>query len=362
MKLINNNKYHLLNLIGWILYVLFTLTFAKVSYGVFAVEKWNSEQINAFYYSIIEGVLCGFLGFILSYVILFYYERLINFSKLETKKITVLIGIFIVVQVVYHLCLWPMLAIPQDYYYGITERYAEMIFIMKLANVPFFFVAFLVWFFIVSAIRVFEYLNQVKINRLELESTLKESQLNALKGQINPHFMFNSLNNIRGLILENPEKSREMITRLSEMLRYSLTKNDVNAISIEEEIEVVDNFIAISKIQFEERLSFVKEIQPETLKMQIPPMVIQLLVENAVKHGIANIKQGGIIELKTSIFDDNLVIEVTNSGKLVIDKNSTLLGLQNIKERISLLYGEKASFNLEEIDDTVRATIKLPIS
>lgn len=362
MKLINNYKYHLLNFIGWILYVLFTLTFDKVSYGLFAIEKWNPEQINALYYSVVEGFMCGFLGFLLSYVLLFFYEKLIDFAKLETKKIIILILVFIVVQVIFHMCLWPMLAMPQEYYFGISDRYMEINFIMKLANIPFFFVAFLVWFFIVSSIKIFEHLNEVKINKLELESTLKESQLNALKGQINPHFMFNSLNNIRGLILENPEKSREMITRLSEMLRYSLTKNDINAISIEEEIEVVDNYIAISKIQFEERLSFVKEIQTETLKSQIPPMVIQLLVENAVKHGIANLKQGGIIKLKTSIFEGNLLIEVTNSGKLVIDKNSTLLGLQNIKERISLLYGEKASFNLEEIDDIVKATIKLPIS
>lgn len=362
MKLINNNKYHLLNLIGWILYVLFTLTFDKVSYGVSVIDKWNAQQFNAFYYYVVEGITCGSLGFVLSYIILFFYEKLIDFSKLETKKIITLIVVFIAVQLIFHFCLWQLLAISRNYYLEISESNMEINFIMKLANIPFFFVAFLVWFFIISSIKIFEHLNLVKINKLELESTLKESQLNALKGQINPHFMFNSLNNIRGLILENPEKSREMITRLSEMLRYSLTKNDVNAISIEQEIEVVDNFIAISKIQFDERLSFVKEIQPETLKMQIPPMVIQLLVENAVKHGIANIKQGGVVKLKASILADNLVIEVTNSGKLVIDKNSTLLGLQNIKERISLLYGEKASFNLEEIDDIVKATITLPIS
>ena len=361
MKLIKNYKYHILNLIGWVLYIFSTLTFQKVSYGIFVIEKWTAKQLNAYYYSIVEGILCGLLGFVLSYIILFFFEKLIDFSKIETKKVVLLVAVFLLTQLIYHVLLWPMLEIPSAYYYENTT-YGTLTFLMKLANVPFFFVAFLVWFFVVASIKVYEYLNQVKINRLALESTLKESQLNALKGQINPHFMFNSLNNIRGLVLENPEKSREMITRLSEMLRYSLTKNNVNAISVEEEIDVVDNFIAISKIQFEDRLTFVKEIQPETLKMQIPPMVIQLLVENAVKHGIANIKHGGEIKLLIKNTADTLLIEVSNSGKLIINENSTQLGLQNIKERIALLYGNEASFSLEESHDTVIARIHLPMN
>lgn len=361
MKLITNYKYHILSLIGWILYIFSTLTFKKVSHGIFILDKWTPEQTNSIYYSIIEGIMCGALGYILSCVILYFFEKLIDFSKIETKKVLVLIGVFLAVQVVYHVVLWPMLDIPSMYYFEISNA-TVLTFLMKLANVPFFFVAFIVWFFVVFTIKVYDYLNLVKINRLELESTLKESKLNALKGQINPHFMFNSLNNIRGLILENPEKSREMITRLSEMLRYSLTKNDINAISLEEEIEVVGNFIAISKIQFDERLQFKKEIQPETLKMQIPPMVIQLLVENAVKHGIANIKSGGEILLTTKFLNDNIVIEVVNSGKLIINENSTQLGLQNIKERIELLYGNKASFSLNESNDKVIASINLPMN
>ncbi|NHN26380.1 histidine kinase [Flavobacterium jejuense] len=360
MKLIDNYKYHIFNLIGWILYVFATLTFQKVSYCIFVLDKWTVIQTNSFYYSILEGVLCGILGFILSYIILYFFEKLIDFSKIETKKVVLLIVVFLLVQVIYHLLLWPMVDIPSMYYFGKSNA-TVLTFLMKLANVPFFFVAFLVWFFVVSSIKVYHYLNLVKITRLELESTLKESKLNALKGQINPHFMFNSLNNIRGLILENPEKSREMITRLSEMLRYSLTKNNVNAISIEEEIEVVDNFIAISKIQLEDRLEFVKEIQPEIMQRQIPPMVIQLLVENAVKHGIANRKHGGIVKLEIGVVNESLVIEVSNSGKLVIDANSTQLGIQNIKERIGLLYGKEAAFSLQETDDTVKAIIKLPI-
>src|SRR5690606_15210237 len=107
------------------------------------------------------------------------------------------------------------------------------------------------WLVCYLVIKFFLKLNADRIERLQLQTSLKESQLNTLKGQINPHFMFNSLNNIRGLMLEDVERSREMLTRLSDMLRYSLTKNDTNAIALEEELEMVDNYVEISRIPLE---------------------------------------------------------------------------------------------------------------
>ncbi|CAM3997599.1 sensor histidine kinase [Flavobacterium antarcticum] len=360
MKLTRSYKYHIINLIGWMLYVFSTLTFDKLSYGFFEVEIWTSSHQNRFNYLIAEGTLCAILGFLLSYIILYLFEKSIDFSNVKKKNVVILVAVFFGVQVLYHILLWPMLDIPAVYYLDRTFS-DQLSFLMKLANIPFFFVAFLVWFFVVASYEVFQYLNVIKLNKLELEGSLKEAKLNTLKGQINPHFMFNSLNNIRGLVLEDPNKSREMITRLSEMLRFSLLKNDMDSIKLEEEIEVVDNFIAISKIQMEERLQFIKEIEPETLNMKIPPMVIQLLVENAIKHGISNYREGGLVKLTTKISKDNLIIEVQNTGQLTISQESTQLGLKNIKDRISLLYGKEASFKLEEIENNVIATIILPL-
>ena len=174
--------------------------------------------------------------------------------------------------------------------------------------------------------------------------------------------MFNSLNNIRGLILENPMKSREMITRLSEMLRYSLTKSEINTIALEEEIEMVENFIAISKIQLEDRLQFISKIEEETLKLPIPPMIIQMLIENAIKHGISQLKNGGILLLKIKKENTNLHIQVKNTGNLSQQTGTTQLGLKNIQRRLHLIYGENATFSLNEIENEVIATITLPIS
>ncbi|PHS03809.1 MAG: histidine kinase [Kordia sp.] len=211
-------------------------------------------------------------------------------------------------------------------------------------------------------IKVMLELNRSNKERLILKANLKESQLNTLRGQINPHFIFNSLNNIRGLILEDAHKSREMITRLSDMLRYSLTKNDFDAIALQDELEMVDNYIAISKIQMEDRLQFEKNISINTKEILIPPMIIQMLIENATKHGIANIKNGGVISLNIKQEANNLLIEVVNPGKLASDSNSIQLGIKNIKERLALLYKENASFNLDEINNQVIATIQIPLS
>ncbi len=218
-----------------------------------------------------------------------------------------------------------------------------------------------VWVACYLVIKLLLKFNSDRIERLELNTTLKQAQLNTLKGQINPHFMFNSLNNIRGLMLEDVEKSRDMLTKLSEMLRYSLTKNDVNAIALEEEIEMVENYIDLSKIQFEDRLRFVKNIDPKSLSVPIPPMIIQLLVENAAKHGISNLKEGGTISLETKHREDQLLIEVRNTGKLRIDKNSTQLGLKNIRQRLRLLYATRANFSLEEENGEVIASIEIPL-
>jgi LytS/YehU family sensor histidine kinase len=125
---------------------------------------------------------------------------------------------------------------------------------------------------------------------------------------------------------------------------------------------VVDNYIDLSKIQFENRLEFVKNVEANTLDIQIPPMIIQLLVENAIKHGISNLKRGGAITLNIKKEEAILVIEVRNTGKLQITKDSTQLGLKNIEQRLKLLYADKASFSLEEVSDEVLALIKIPLA
>ncbi|MFK7031273.1 sensor histidine kinase [Flavobacterium oreochromis] len=358
MKLIKNWKYHILNFIGWQVYLLSILTFEKLSYRLSEVEKWNDSQWNTLYYFIAEGFLCGLLGFFLSNIILVYIDYKVQIGKITKKSFLGIVSVFVLSQIFYHLLLWPVLSVPLEYF---LHRENTLTFLMKLANIPVFAVSFLIWFFIVMTYKTVKYLKEIRIKQLELETNLREIRLNTLKGQINPHFMFNSLNNIRGLILENPSKSREMLTRLSEMLRYSLTKNDINKIVLEEEIEMVGNYIALSKIQLEDRLEYITEIESDTLQFSIPPMIVQMLVENAVKHGVSNIKEGGIVKLISSIIKNELHLIVENTGFLKKNSTSTQIGVKNIKERLFLLYGNRATFEIIEKNNIVKAKVVIPI-
>lgn len=356
MKLLHSYKYHIYCLLGIVFYVFFTLTLDKVSYRASRVPKEQYSGVILYFF--LEGLICGLLAWLLSIIILFYYERFIDFADLQKRSIYKLAGVFIVVLFFYNLFIWPLLNMASM---STTQETVHLTFFMKLTNVPYFTTIFMIWMFIVTAVKLFHYINQVKLNQVQLESNLRESQLNTLKGQINPHFMFNSLNNIRGLILEDTTRARDMITRLSEMLRYSLSKNDVNTIQIKEELQTVDNYIEISKIQFEDRLHFTMSADTNTLNIAVPPMVIQMLIENAVKHGISNLKNGGEVNLAIYRTDAQLFIIVTNSGTLSMGEGNTKLGLENIKKRLALLFGNKAHFSLLEKDTFVEAKITIPL-
>ena len=312
-------------------------------------------------YSIVFGILIC-VG--VTSMLRWYLKRNISFDSFDLNDFLKIAGAFLVTCILYGAMHFAF-----GYIYGkfgpkLTEAELKIfkaydVIWVQVVNALFMVGAWLVTYLVIKLLLK---LNRDRIERLELNTTLKQAQLNTLKGQINPHFMFNSLNNIRGLMLEDVDKSREMLTKLSEILRYSLTKNNVNAIPVAEELDVVDNYIDLSKIQFEDRLEFVKEIDERTLGLEIPPMVIQLLVENATKHGISNLKNGGRIILSIKLEGELMVIEVRNTGKLKIAKNTTQLGLKNIRQRLKLLYADKASFNLSEMAGEVVANIKIPLA
>nr|WP_299385690.1 histidine kinase [Allomuricauda sp.] len=344
-----NHTFWILQLLGW--------GFINML-SIFVLKKISAELII---YSIITGM---FVGIFSTSLLRWYLKRNVVFEGFGLRDFFKILGGFIV-----GAALFGWLNFGFGYAYvklgpELTESEIQLFnsydsLWIQIVNALFVIGA---WTVTYLTIKLLLKLNRDRIERLELNTHLKQAQLNTLKGQINPHFMFNSLNNIRGLMLEDVEKSREMLTKLSEILRYSLTKNNINAIAVEEELEMVDNYIDLSKIQLEDRLEFIKQVEEDTLNMQIPPMIIQLLIENAVKHGISNLKQGGRIVLEIKQENGLLVIEVRNTGKLRIGKDSTQLGLKNIKQRLKLLYAEKALFRLKEIENEVVALIKIPMA
>lgn len=226
-----------------------------------------------------------------------------------------------------------------------------------------FFVV-LLWGLIYFAWHYFRLAQLARIERYRTDAAMRDAQLNTLRGQINPHFMFNSLNNIRALMLEDVQKAREMVTRLSDLLRYSMTISEKREVSLSEELTVVHDFLALCKVQYEDRLHFQVDVDEAALERRIPPMVLQILVENSVKHGISALSGGGDIHILGYVQYERLVLEVSNSGQWNTEgkrSDSNGIGLPNVRKRLKLLYGNLATFHVSEKDNRVIARIEIPI-
>lgn len=323
----------------------------------FWTKVLQAKELPKLYY-VLEGLAFFVLAIITTHFIRNYFHKSRLIEEQTSKKFLRAFGFVIFSGLIFSIVLVGLaylifLAICGDKDFGMSPEIMASSTVNLMLLIIFWSIFYVV---IKSTLR----LRNEKIRRLELEAALKEAQLNTLKGQINPHFMFNSLNNIRGLILEDPGKSREMLTRMSEMLRASLNSNKTDVIPLEEEIQTVQNYIALSKIQMENRLEFDLDIQDGLEDATIPPMVLQLLVENAIKHGITSLPKGGAVNLKIRIEGDFLHMTVSNDGHFKDQNMEGGLGLKNIKDRLAILYGEEASFDIGNENGKVVARLIIP--
>lgn len=202
-----------------------------------------------------------------------------------------------------------------------------------------------------------------EMEALRLELVAQVAQFHTLRSQLNPHFLFNCLNSLRELVDEDRDRAKQAITRLSDLLRYTLHADRVETVSLKEELAAVEDYLALEKIRFEERLSLRYEIAPEALSAKIPPMLLQTLAENGLKHGISKLPAGGELSITASVNDSNLRIEVTNSGNVAETNGSTAIGLENARERLRLVYGDRATLTLDtDGGQKVHAVATIPLS
>lgn len=198
---------------------------------------------------------------------------------------------------------------------------------------------------------------------LRYEAVIRDTELNNLRAQLNPHFIFNSLNSIRALVDEDPRKSKSAITQLSNILRNSLQVDKQRLVLLQDEMATVEDYLSLESIRYEERLNVEFEISKRTHKVKIPPLMIQTLVENGIKHGISRLKAGGTISVMARIEGDFLVVQIRNSGVYLNNKPSKLrgYGLDNTRKRIKLIYGDQARFAIKnETENTVLTELVLP--
>lgn len=209
---------------------------------------------------------------------------------------------------------------------------------------------------------LYHYLNNYSQN-LKYEAAMKEMELSNLKSQLNPHFIFNALNSIRALVDEDPRKSKNAITQLSNILRTSLVLDKKRLTKFTEEIKTVKDYLALESIRFEERLQVEIDLHPDSDQFEIPPLMVQTLVENGIKHGVSQLKEGGKIVIKTEVGESWMSIRITNSGQIIngAPGKGSGYGIANTQKRLRLIYGDDAFFDIRNLDaQTVETEIRIP--
>lgn len=189
------------------------------------------------------------------------------------------------------------------------------------------------------------------------ESAHRALELDALRARLNPHFVFNALNNLRALILEDPGRARELVTRLSNTLRHALEHSQQEWTTLRQELQVVEDYLAVESMHYEDRLQLSRHMDAAALDARIPPMSLQLLVENAIKHGIARTAGGGELAIRASRRADALVVEVANPGRLRGGTEGTGVGLAFLRSRLQPSGGR---FELASDGNRILATLEIP--
>ncbi len=203
---------------------------------------------------------------------------------------------------------------------------------------------------------------QLEIEKLQLEIHVKDAELRSLQAQLNPHFFFNSMNSIRALMFQDVPAAARAMSQLSGMMRHNLQAGTADTVRLDEELTALQAYLAMEKLRFEDRLQLAQDVAPGLEGVMLPPMLLQTLVENAIKHGV----ERSIAPCQVRIAAHReagsgaVLLRVANQGRLAADSTSTRLGLANAAKRLVLLFGAGAGCLLAEEDGWVVATVTLP--
>ncbi|HEX2616392.1 MAG TPA: histidine kinase [Flavobacteriales bacterium] len=218
-----------------------------------------------------------------------------------------------------------------------------------------------IWSILYFAYHYFIRSRREEIRSLRLETADRDSQLANLRSQLNPHFMFNALNGIRALIDEDPGRAKQAITQLSAILRNAMATVKRRTVPLGEELDIVKSYLALESMRFEERLRVRYDVDPALEREPVPPMMLQTLVENAVRHGVAKRTEGGEVVIGAQRGLNGLVLSVRNSGSY--DANATPgtgIGLRNTRERLQRIYGKGALLRIVNDGGMVLTEVEIP--
>jgi hypothetical protein len=337
--------YWILQILGWSAFAFVNILFATLSSGVSAVQLWAFVVLALFFL-----VSTHFLR----YIVKTYSWFKLGISQLILQSLVAILALSVVN--------W-LGQIMINVIFGTLNPSADFKILVILVNLFVAFLFYAIWFLLYF---LFHFLDNYNTG-LKYEAKINEIRLNHLKSQLNPHFIFNALNSVRALVDEDPSKAKTAITLISNMLRFSLMMDKKQTIDFADELNTVRDYLELETIRFEERLKVFYQIETAAYGYKIPPMMLQTIVENAIKHGISNLVKGGIIEIKCREgISEELYIQVINSGQLNTIPNLRPQGdgghgLSNTVQRLKLMYGDQASFRIfNSGSEFVIAEIKIP--
>ncbi len=330
---------------------------ANIAISVFFVTTFGKPS-HAYFLSLLSTCLIGVL---ITHMMRFN----ISFLKVLQKPVRTQIFYFLALTIVFSILL------------GVVSEAADMLLgynperLKKFSRAERLFLSsfnslwiILIWNMIYYIYHYVESNRRQQLDTFRLEAMVKSLELKTIKSHINPHFIFNALNSIRALVDENPVRARRAITELSNILRSSMQAEKSETVPLRQELDIVKDYLALEQMRFEERLKIVLDIDETTLDLPIPPMMLQTLVENAIKHGISKKLEGGVVKIISNYKDNSHQLIVQNSGKLngyAISREG--FGLKSTQDRLNLLYQGKADFIIHDIDGPmVESRIIMPVN
>lgn len=346
-RLSKTQTYWLCQVSGWFSIVVIE----TINYTFVLTDTFQWEYVTGFSIQAIYGILVSHF-----YKVIFIKKNTFDkpFKKLWFKGIVDTLSISLLITV---LLIGPTLI--QQWEFFENQLSATLIDLSgRILNHSRYVV---VWIIIYYMYQILQRNRKITHEKLQMEKILTSTELELLKNQLNPHFLFNALNSIKALILINSQLAQDAITKLTELLQFILNHEKATFINIKEEIYQVEKYLELEKIRFGNRLSFDFTVDEKDLFHPVPPALILTMAENAIKHGITKLPEGGKITIKINVSDKNLCIQLENSGRLQGD-NSKGIGLKNISGRLKHLYGELAIVNLKNQDEnSVLTTICYPL-
>lgn len=321
-------------------YLLLCLWYA-LNYAVGTFIEWRFDDTPPVAYYLFENALILFEALCILIVLIFFYSNwLFQFNiyiQVAGHCAGVMMHFFIMGSISFYL---------EDYvegFDGIDDWRMHLVSLLKWEGLH-FHDQYIIVVGVYYVIRYFQGLQKEETEKSLLSLKNKEMQISLLKSQINPHFLFNTLNSINTLIGSSKEQARKVITQLSDIFRYALDSHGDQMVKLIHELDFIDNYIRIQQVRFGERLKFVKQIDFSCLGVHIPPMILQPLVENSVKYGIAPKDDGGTIVVTVKRFNNMIFFEVKDDGmgskaKKIMDGSSSGVGMRNTDQRLKSIFG-----------------------